>query len=139
MKRALKRNSSTGDPAELYQIITGRHQWGTPRSCGYLLRRNESHSSAYVRLTLQTPSLWKATTYNSRNQGYEAPTGRSPAILVLESLVAYASVGENLSRWKLPWRRATIEIHPSSSEAPQLRSFIPHSKTNFSKNQIASR
>ena len=32
-----------------------------------------------------------------------------------------------------------IEVHPKFSEAPHLRSSIPHPKTDFSKNQIASR
>ena len=36
-------------------------------------------------------------------------------------------------------RRSTTEVHPKFSEAPHLRSSIPHPKTDFSKNQIASR
>ena len=36
-------------------------------------------------------------------------------------------------------RRSTIDIHPNFSEAPDLRSSIPHPKTNFSTIQIASR
>ena len=36
-------------------------------------------------------------------------------------------------------RRSTIEIHPSFSEAPHLRSSVPYPITDFSKNQIASR
>ena len=32
-----------------------------------------------------------------------------------------------------------IEVHPEISEAPDLRSSIPHPKTDFSDNQIASR
>ena len=35
-------------------------------------------------------------------------------------------------------RRSTIEVHPNFSEAPHFRSSIPHPKTDFSKNQIAS-
>ena len=36
-------------------------------------------------------------------------------------------------------RRSTTEIPPNFSEAPYLRSSIPHPKTDFRKNQIASR
>ena len=36
-------------------------------------------------------------------------------------------------------RRSAIDIHPIFSEAPRLRSSIPHPKTDFSKNQHASR
>ena len=36
-------------------------------------------------------------------------------------------------------RRSTIEAHSEFSEVPHLRSSIPHPKTDFSKNQIASR
>ena len=36
-------------------------------------------------------------------------------------------------------RRSTIDVPPNFSEAPHLRSFIPHPKTDFSKNHIASR
>ena len=32
-----------------------------------------------------------------------------------------------------------IAVHPEFTEAPHLRSSIPHPKTDFSKNQIASR
>ena len=35
-------------------------------------------------------------------------------------------------------RRSTIEVHPTFSEAPRVRSSIPHPRTDFSKNQIAS-
>ena len=31
-------------------------------------------------------------------------------------------------------RRSTIEVHPKHSEGPHLRSFIPHPKTDGSKN-----
>ena len=33
-------------------------------------------------------------------------------------------------------RRSTIEVHPKFSEAPHLRSSIPHPKTEFSKNEM---
>ena len=36
-------------------------------------------------------------------------------------------------------RRCTIEAHPNFSEAPNFRSSILHPKTDFRKNQIASR
>ena len=36
-------------------------------------------------------------------------------------------------------RHSTIEVHPKFSEAPHLRSSIPHPITDFSKNQKASR
>ena len=36
-------------------------------------------------------------------------------------------------------RHSTIEVHPAVSDAPHLRSSIPHPKPNFSKTQIASR
>ena len=35
--------------------------------------------------------------------------------------------------------RSTIEVHPKVSEAPHSRSSIPHPKTDFRKNRIASR
>ena len=45
-----------------------------------------------------------------------------------------------VSRLESPeMRRSTIEVHPTFSEAPHLRSSIPHPKTDFSKKQIASR
>ena len=36
-------------------------------------------------------------------------------------------------------RRSTIESHPDFPEAPHSKSSIPHSKTDFNKNEIASR
>ena len=36
-------------------------------------------------------------------------------------------------------RRFTIETHPKKSEAPHLKSPIPHPKTDCSTNQIAFR
>ena len=39
----------------------------------------------------------------------------------------------------LPLRRSTIRVHLKLSEAPHLSRPIPHPKTDYSKNQIASR
>ena len=36
-------------------------------------------------------------------------------------------------------RRSAIEVRPDFSEAPHMRSSIPHPKADFSKNQIAPR
>ena len=44
-----------------------------------------------------------------------------------------------LSGLMAPKRRSTIEVHPSFSEAPHLRSSVPRPKTGSSKNQNASR
>ena len=38
-----------------------------------------------------------------------------------------------------PERRSTIEVHLNFSKAPHLRSSVPLLKTDFSKNQVASR
>ena len=39
---------------------------------------------------------------------------------------------------ELQSRRSTIEVHPNFSEAPHLRSSLPHPKTDLTKNRIAS-
>ena len=58
--------------------------------------------------------------------------------------ISLVSVREALYRTYAPFKNcllrcSTIEVHPNFSEAPFLRSSIPLPKTDFSKNQIASR
>ena len=51
----------------------------------------------------------------------------------------YSAVGRGVYLCHARMRRSTIEVHPEFSEAPHLRSFILHPKTDFGKNQITSR
>ena len=47
---------------------------------------------------------------------------------------------DNMVWYGMVWEAcSTIEVHPNFSEAPHLRSSIPHPKTDLSKNQIAAR
>ena len=66
-------------------------------------------------------------------------SGSNQTTMMVSSHGSFCDIYSKQPTSSAPQRRSTIEVHPIFSEALHFRSSIPHLKTDFSKNQIASR